>query len=200
MKEKKNPSQLKILEIILLLILIPIIVSVLSHYILMFSPSAVAIICLLSFLVVLVVYQQFQLKNVIDQLNATGGIVELFSKTLGGVSEKILQLPQNKRVMGGDLLRVFVLPLNKFFQDVSRAYTKSVLKSSSPKEREEIRRLMKKANRGEITYEEAKRLKRLLEEEKKKYEDAGDTLGAIILGLLLLSILGLLAGLLLKKR
>lgn len=57
------------------------------------------------------------------------------------------------------------------------------------------RELLERARRREINYEEAEELRRLLEEQKKERERAGDTFGAIILGLLILFVLGILGSL-----
>jgi len=62
-------------------------------------------------------------------------------------------------------------------------------KSSNPDKENRIRFLLEKARKREITYQEVQELQKLLEEQKKKHEDSEDTVGDILIGLLLLYIL-----------
>ena len=199
MREKKNSNQRIILEIISA-ILAPIVVVVVSHYIINLSPSDTAVFCALSFLFLLGIHQTLQLKEIRTRIDGVTSLIKLSVDALSDVGEKMLQLPKGKRMVTEDLVSIFGLPLHKFFQGTSRAFIDTILKPSSPEEHEEIKRLIEKANRGEITREEAERLKILLEREKRKREKAGDVLGAIILGLLLLFIIGLLASFFLSEE
>jgi len=52
---------------------------------------------------------------------------------------------------------------------------------------------LEKARRGEIKLEEAEELRKMLEEQKRRKEAAGDALAAAAIGLLIIFILGLIA-------
>lgn len=199
MREKKNRDQRGILEIVLM-ILAPIVAGVVSHHLGKLPLSDTVVFCALSFLVVLEIHQHFQLREIRNHVDGTVKLISLFIDAFTGIDEKLLQLPKAKRIVAKDLVSVFAQPLHKLFQDASRAFIETILKPSSPEEHEEIRRLMEKANRGIISRKEAERLKTLLEKEKRKRENVGDILGAIIVGLLLLFVLGLLASLFLREE
>jgi hypothetical protein len=199
MREKKNNNHRIILEIISA-ILAPILVTVVSYYIIKLPPSDIAVFCILSFLALLGIHQAFQLKEIRTRIDGVISLIKLSIDALSHVEEKVLQLPKGKRVVTEDLVSIFASPLHKFFQGTSKAFVEIVLKPSSPEEHEEIKRLIEKANRGEITREEAERLKVLLENEKRKRENTGDVLGAIFIGLLLLFILGLFASFFLSEE
>jgi hypothetical protein len=206
---EKNPNQHGILEYALPLlasVLVGVLIAVVSHYILKFPPFSTATICILLILFVWVIYLNTQMRVLRSDLNRAtdstqgmGEIISIFIKSLGNTFDRLLQLPEKEKITKESLLNIFGQPFRNFFGDTSDALLKTILKSS-PERHEEIRRLMEKANRREISYEEAERLRELLEEEKKKREEIGDILGVIALGLLLLFILGLLASLLLEKR
>lgn len=186
-----------------LLILVPVIISVVSKYVLAFPTSDTVIFIALAFLIMLTIDLHFRLKDIENRLTATTGLIGLLTEAFESIYNELLQMlqkSQKKRIVTEDIYRVFGQPLNKFILGLGKGFLKTILKSSSPKEHEEIRELLEKANRREITREEAERLKRLLEEEKRKRERAGDTLGALVVGLLLLFLLGLLMSLLLKER
>jgi len=55
--------------------------------------------------------------------------------------------------------------------------------------------LLQKARQKQVSYAEAEELRRLLEEQKREHEASGDIGGAILAGLLILFILGVIAAL-----
>lgn len=62
------------------------------------------------------------------------------------------------------------------------------------------RELLEKARRKQISYAEAEELRRLLEEQKRQHEASGDIGGAILVGLLILFLLGVIGALFGGKR
>lgn len=58
------------------------------------------------------------------------------------------------------------------------------------------RMLLEKSRRGTITYDDAQELKALLEKQKRGHESGGDIVGAILAGLLILFVIGVIASLL----
>lgn len=153
---------------------------------------------ILWFLVITIILQQFRLRNIENTLIGVSNLLSLVQKALGGVFDKLSQLSRSKGVMGRDLQDAFI-PFSKYFRNVADAYLGS-LKLGSPEEQEEIERLLREAERGTIKYEEAVKLRKLLEQDRKRREDANDILGAILVGALLLFIIGLLSKLLAERE
>ena len=97
------------------------------------------------------------------------------------------------------------------FSEASEKVSGSVIESyfsiyegklSNPSTRKEQRKkeLLQKARQKQISYAEAEELRRLLEEQKREHEASGDIGGAILAGLLILIILGVIATLASGRR
>lgn len=201
MKIRQN-SNIRSIVILLISGLISLFTGVVSNYLVQLPFRDTLIVCSLSFVVVLQISQLIDLRGIRNRLegieNRLEGIItlsSLFMGTFGCMHEKLMKLPRDKNILTGDLINVFSQPLSGFFKAISEAFIDLVLKPSSPEEHEEIRRLMEKANRREISREEAERLRRLLEADRKRRENAGDNLGALVVGVLILLLLGLIASL-----
>lgn len=201
MKIKQN-SNIKPIVLLLISGFISLVIGLFSNYLVQLPVLDTLIICALSFLVVLQISQLNDLRGIRNRLegieNRLVGIItlsSLFMGAFGGMHEKLMKLPRNKSILTDDLINVFSQPLSGFFKATSEAFIELVLKPSSPVEHEEIRRLIEKANRKEISRAEAERLRSLLETERKRRENAGDNLGALVVGILILLLLGLIASL-----
>lgn len=108
--------------------------------------------------------------------------------------KKILLLPKDKKITAKDLISTLVEPgkvMNGSLTDVVFEMLKG-----SPPSYHRIKELMKKAEKNVITQDEAQELKTLLEQEKRDREAIGDIAGAILFGLLIIFVLGVLAALL----
>ncbi len=190
-------AQRGILEIIIL-IFVSVIAGVVSNYFLALPVSDTIIIFALTFLVILAVALYLRLRNIDSRLTGMTRLSELFIDAFGGVQEELLNT-QSGTIKTCDLYRIFGQPLGRLHIGLGKGFLE-ILKSGSPKEHEEISKLLEKANREEITPKEIERLRQLLVEEKKKREQADDILGAIAVGLVILSVLGLLMSLLAGKK
>jgi len=107
---------------------------------------------------------------------------------------KLLELPKKKKITAQDLVETLVKPgkaMNGSLVDVCFK-----MLEGSPASHHRIKELMAKARKNDITTEDAEELRNLLEEEKKQREKGGDIIGAILFGLLIIFILGVIAGLL----
>lgn len=200
MKIKRNNIQ----PIVLLLIsgFISLVIGLVSNNLVKLPIRDTLIFCILSFIVILQINQLNDLRGIRNRLegieNRLEGIITLsylFIGTFKGIQEKLIQLPRDKSILTSDLIDVFSKPLHALFISMSQAFIELVLRPSNPEEHEEIRRLMEKANRNEISRAEAERLRKLMETERKKCENAGDNLGAFAVGFLICLLLGLMASL-----
>ena len=108
--------------------------------------------------------------------------------------KKILLLPQRKKITKEVLVDTLVEP-GKAMNGSLAEILFEVL-AGSPPSHHRIRELMAKARKNDITPEEAEELRNLLEEEKKQREKGGDIIGAVLFGLLIIFVLGVIAGLL----
>ena len=64
-----------------------------------------------------------------------------------------------------------------------------------PEQERRKQELLQRAHQGQISYPDGQELQRLLEEQKRQHESRGDIGGAILLGLMILFIIGILASL-----
>jgi len=108
--------------------------------------------------------------------------------------KKILLLPKDQKITTKDLIDTLVEPGKAMNGSLTDILFKAL--AGSPPTYLRIRELMEKARRNEITHQEAQELQRLLEEEKRKREVIGDIAGAILFGLLIIFVLGIIADLL----
>jgi septal ring factor EnvC (AmiA/AmiB activator) len=104
-------------------------------------------------------------------------------------------------------LNRFEVALEKFqeqFREVSievyQMVGSSKKSTGNPISAEEKENLIKKMKKGTIDEDEAKKLKRVLEEEKRVAEDTGDTVATIAIGLLLAALAYLLYKLISEER
>jgi len=194
MKKKQNLNIQPITPLIISF-LISLVTFIVSNYIIQLPIRDTLIFITLSFVVVLQINQLYELGGIRNRLDGIITLTSLFMKTFEGIQEKLMQLPQDKSILTSDLINILSHPLHDLFKGTSQAFIDLVLKSSSPEEHEEIRILIEKANRNEISRAEAELLRRLLETERKRRENAGDILGALVVGVLICLLLGLIASL-----
>lgn len=118
-------------------------------------------------------------------------------EVLKTVQYKLLQLPRGKNLVVDDLWSIIAeVGMLIDHKLIEMAFTSS--HSDNEKERRK-RELLEKARRGELRNRgEAEELRKLLEEQKKEREEAGDVLGAIAINLLIMSVLGIIAYMLTK--
>jgi|GEM_PF-5872054 len=144
-------------------------------------------------------YSLFRSKS-IRFLELINSFISSFLKSYSNINDFIRKQNPSTNVTWGDINKLF----SYFFgaiMDVSRKSFNLYLKElhSSPEERRK-KELMEKASKNEITYEEAKELRRLLEKQRKEREEAGDIIGAILIGMALLFVLWLITQLFREEK
>jgi Flp pilus assembly protein TadB len=186
---------------IVISILAPIIVGALLHYLLLFPLPFVTIICILAFLVPFIFDQYLRSRELETRFNRIVHMIKLVVDALMGIRVKLSQLPRDKSITVGYLTDILDGATSAISEGVIDEYFKGLqAKSSNPSSEERRKReLLEKARRRRITYEEGEELRRLLEKQKRDREQAGDIFGAILVGLLILFVLGVLAALFAKE-
>lgn len=101
----------------------------------------------------------------------------------------------SKRVTMAQFTKVFGESIEKVLGAITKDYFSAPLKNPGPEQERRKQELMQKAQQRQITYEEGQELQRLLEEQKRQHESRGDIGSAILLGLMLLFVIGVLAAL-----
>lgn len=109
------------------------------------------------------------------------------------VFHDILHILKNKDMLGPDDI------FEVFGNEYLRRYSGRLSNPGSYKERRKAE-LIGKARARIITYEEAKELQALLEEQKQRHESSGDVIGAILAFILLMALLWLVSELFGKKE
>ena len=183
-------------------ILVPIVIGVVLHYLVLLSLPLITVICMLAFLVALVLDVYFRSVSLEARFKNIIGIVKLVVDALMGIRSKLLQLRRDEPITVGSFTDIFDEATSTVSGTIIDTYFKSLgIKSSNPYYEEgKKRELLEKARRNEITYEEAEELRNLLDGEKRQREQAGDVFGAILVGLLILFIFGVIADLLSRPR
>lgn len=109
---------------------------------------------------------------------------------------QIQKLSRTKRITITQFVNTFSEAVEGVLDTITKDYF-FTLHSSNPRSKIERRKreLLEKARLRRISYEEGQELQRLLEEQKKQHEANGDIGGAILVGLLILFVLGVIAAL-----
>ncbi len=179
-----------------------ILTGIILNYALLLPLPFVIVICTLVFLTVFTFDPYFRSLRLEDRLNRVIDLINIVVSALIGARGKLFQLRRDKALTAGDLADVFDEATSGISESVALEYFKVLKGRSGGSSHEERRKgeLLEKARRKEINYEEAEELRRLLEKQRKERERAGDTFGAIILGLLILFVLGILSALLAERK
>jgi len=94
-----------------------------------------------------------------------------------------------------EFTRVFGQSVEKVLGVITKDYFSAPLKNPGPEQERRKQELLQKAQQRQISYEEGQELQRLLEEQKRQHESSGDIGGAILLGLMILFVIGVLVAL-----
>lgn len=124
------------------------------------------------------------------------GILILLNVMVDWVRATREKLLKAKKPKIGDLINAFDEGASSIAQTIESNYF-SMLKMGNPDSERELRKrkLLAKARQRTISYSEAEELRRLLEEQKRQYEALGNIIGAILVGLLIIFLLGVIASL-----
>jgi len=101
----------------------------------------------------------------------------------------------SKRVTMAQFTKVFGQSVEKVLGTITKDYFSAPLKNPGPEQERRKQELLQKAQQRQITYEEGQELQRLLEEQKRQHESRGDIGSAILLGLMILFVIGVLVAL-----
>jgi uncharacterized membrane protein YhaH (DUF805 family) len=193
--------------IIILSIFAPIVSGIILHFILLLPLSFILVICVLVILFPSWFDLYVRLRNLEKRITgmerrsgALVNMVKLIVDALIGVRTKLSQLHRNKALTAGDFTDIFDEAAFAISGGIIDAYFRTLGgELSNPGYEERKKMLLEKAMRREISREEGEELKGLLERQKREREAAGDILGAIMLGLLILFVIGVLAALFGRK-
>jgi len=205
-------EKLAVLEIILSIVA-SVMAGMILHYILSFPPHSIIAICLLIILFAMSFDQHIRIRNLYfhvknleeriniieSHLNAVVSIIKVIIDALMGIRERLSRLPREKTITVGDIADILDEATSTISGKVREAYFKTLTTKSSNHE-DRKRELLERAERREISYEEYRELKMLLEKQKKDCEETGNMIGAIMAGLLILFVMGVLASLSSKKN
>jgi hypothetical protein len=110
---------------------------------------------------------------------------------IGGFIE-LQKLSRSKRITMTQFIQVFSRAVEGVLDAITKEYFSTALSNPGPQQERRKQELLQKARLRQISYEEGKELQRLLEEQKRQHEAIGDIGGAILVGLLILFLLGVL--------
>lgn len=108
---------------------------------------------------------------------------------------KLHKLSRSKGITITQFIQVFSEAIEGVFDSITKDYFSTPLSNPGPEQERRKQELLRKARQRQISYEEGQELQRLLEEQKRQHEARGDIGGAILLGLLILFLIGVLAAL-----
>ncbi len=132
-----------------------------------------------------------QLSRIDERLNwmwrALIGAFKGWRKT----RESIADLSNDQPLTGGTLKQVLVIPEVEAFWCMLEYANKALFSGSSSRVKQ-IKHLLRKASEGEISLEEAKRLRELLDEEGREREAKGDWEATATILLLTIGLTGLI--------
>lgn len=92
-----------------------------------------------------------------------------------------------------DFIKAFHEGIVDVFDAITKDYFTSYHYTNPPEIERRKQKLLEKARQKIITYEEAQELEKMLENQRKQHLERGDITGAILAGLLLLFVLGVIA-------
>jgi len=177
---------------ILLIIVAPVVTGLVTTIILQQPITSavtwVLLVCLLS----ISFSNLYDYHSLMKSIKPLGSVINSLIEGLNKVFDQLLNLPESRNITIKDFRNALYL-ISKSAEETYRKELFGWALESSLKEKRK-RELLEKARKGELKYpQETEELKRLLEEQRKKRESEGDVFGAIMIGLLILFLLGLLA-------
>jgi len=181
---------------ILLIIVAPVVTGLVTTIILQQPITSavtwVLLVCLLS----ISFSNLYDYHSLMKSIKPLGSVINSLIEGLNKVFDQLLNLPESRNITIKDFRNALYL-ISKSAEETYRKELFGWALESTPKsslKEKRKRELLEKARKGELKYpQETEELKRLLEEQRKKRESEGDVFGAIMIGLLILFLLGLLA-------
>ena len=108
---------------------------------------------------------------------------------------KCQKLSRSKRVNVTQLLNLLSEAVEEVFEKISDDYFSTPHSNPGPLQEQRKRELLQKARLKQISWREGEELRTLLEEQKRQHEARGDIGQAILAGLFILFLIGILAAL-----
>ncbi|RSN75109.1 MAG: hypothetical protein DSO07_07380 [Thermoproteota archaeon] len=186
-------------------IFLSVIVSFICAFIPYFLNYLTLPFAIITFLLLLIAltttYSSYRLNNKINKIDNRMNKIEIATKrsalVLNVIVEgfiKIQRLSRTKQISIAQFVNTFCEGIEGVFSIITKDYFST--HSSNPSEVERRKRdLLEKAHLRTISYEEGQELQNLLEKQRRQHEASGDIDGAILAGLLILFLLGVLAAL-----
>jgi hypothetical protein len=145
---------------------------------------------------------RFDLRDLERRFHEVLRITKMGIDALISMRTSLSKLRREEAITVGVLVDILDGATSAISREVMDAYFKGLGVGLGNPNYEESRKreLLEKALRREINEEEGEELRKLLEKQKQEREAAGDLIGAIMLGLLILFIIGVLAALFGKRE
>jgi hypothetical protein len=105
---------------------------------------------------------------------------------------KLDKMSRSKRITIAEFTKVFSEAVGGVLDAITKDYFSTPHSNPGPEQERRKQELLQKAQQRQISYEEGQELQSLLEEQKRQHEASGDIGGAILAGLLILFLLGVL--------
>lgn len=195
---------------LILFILAPIVSGVVLHILsLLPLPFVIITSMLMAILIALpLLYSRLKrdlwsdLRGLEKRFHEVLRITKMGIDALISMRTRLSKLRREEAITVGVLVDILDEATSAISREVMNAYFKGLgVRLGNPNYEESRKReLLEKALRREINEEEGEELRKLLERQKQEREAAGDLLGAIMLGLLILFIIGVLAALFGERR
>jgi hypothetical protein len=190
-------------EIVVLLSVLAALAGGFIPYFLTYLTLQYAIITfLLALLVLINLYFMLNFNSRMRKVETANGRLEKASERHNLVLDVIIdgfielqKVSGSKRVTMAQFTKAFSEAVEKVLGTIKKDYFSTPLKNPGPEQERRKQELLQRAQQRQITYEEGQELQRLLEEQKRQHESIGDIGGAILLGLMILFIIGVLAAL-----
>jgi cbb3-type cytochrome oxidase subunit 3 len=148
---------------------------------------------LLTLLVLTNVYFMLSFSSRMRKVEKASERHSLVLDVIIGIFIKLQKVSGSKGVTMAQFAEAFSESIEKVLGMIMKDYFSAPFKNPGSGQERRKQELLQKAQERQITYEEGQELQRLLEEQKRQHESRGDIGGAILVGLMILFIIGVLA-------
>lgn len=162
----------------------------LNRYAMHAPPPLDVVIYMLAFLIVSSMSLHMLLFRLSSRVLKISELLNAMISSWIELWHKVIKIPAAKPLTGADLRDLLAIPAIHIDKKLAAIALGS---SGSSAHARRKRELLEKARKGEISLKEAEELKKMLEEQRREKEAAGDLLAAIALGLLIIFIIGIIA-------